>query len=84
MNEGSGGGSGDKTQTYTTEVHSQSSLQGSFPPWQILPLLNTLRQGLTDLFERWSTVHGPRPQKGQWAIYQLPSVSKYMSESGDK
>jgi hypothetical protein len=48
-------------ETYTTEVHSQPSLQSSFPSWQILPLLNTLSQGLKDLFKRWSTIHCPRP-----------------------
>jgi hypothetical protein len=72
-NEGGGGGSGERTKTHTTEVHSQPSLQSSFPPWQILPLLNTLSQGLKDLFERWSTIHRSRLQKGQWAITQLDS-----------
>jgi len=30
-NEGGEGGSGERTKTYTTEVHSQPSLQSSFP-----------------------------------------------------
>ena len=74
-NEGGEGGSGERTKTYTTEVHSQPSLQSSFPSWQILPLFNTLCQGLKDLFERWSSIHRPRPHQGQWAVSQLQSSS---------